>query len=162
MPTDSFVSLSNRTPNPQPPPWNDQFQFQMDASVSNSSLEAREHAYAEGMNEKEEVKESGREGERRGGHAFVTWYGLAAGVAVADPSPSPAPAMPPLGKATVISLASTPDISLSLPLELAPPVWSIVVRLPHLLFRFRNGRGFLTFSTRLLRLPCFVLYSCLI
>jgi hypothetical protein len=57
--------------------------------------------------------------------------------------------MPSPRKATVISSVPTPGISLSLslPLELAPPVWSIVVRWPHLLslclpFAFATVVGF--------------------
>jgi hypothetical protein len=42
-----------------------------------------------------------RRGEGKGRRAYVTWYGLAAGVPVADPVL--APAMPPPGKAAVIS-----------------------------------------------------------
>jgi hypothetical protein len=52
----------------------------------------------------------------KGRRAYVTWYGLAAGVPVADPGL--APAIPPPGKAAVISptpcLAIASSFSLSL------------------------------------------------
>jgi hypothetical protein len=105
-----------------------------------------------------EWKNRRREG-GKGRRAYVTWYGLAAGVPVADPGL--APAIPPPGKAAVISptpclaIASSFSLSLlslSLSLEFASPFGLVVPS--HLLPPLR-----LSLSRRSLisLLACFVL-----